>query len=98
MRAPALTEALRSLAMEIRLDPRVRIARDAGERVARHLAVDDHPDTIAGSEDGVEIVRDHDDGELELLAQIHEQFVERRGADRIEARRGLIEHQQYRIE
>ena len=54
----------------------MRIPSDAFQRVAGHLSVDDHPDTIAGSEDGVEIVRDHDDGEPQLLAQDHEEFVE----------------------
>src|SRR6187549_2971356 len=92
------TEALRALSVEISLDPGVRVARDALERVAGHLTVDNHPDTIAGSEDGVEIVRDHDDGEPELLAQIHEQFVEGGGTDGIETRRGLIQHEQVWIE
>ena len=84
--------------MEIRLDPRVRVADDAFQGVARHLAVDDHPDTIAGSEDRVEVVRDHDHGEIELLAQVHQQLVEGGGADRVEARRGFVEQQQARVE
>ena len=67
-----------ALAVEIRLDPRVWIADDAVQRIDFIMRVDDHADTIAGTEDGVQIVRDHDDGELELLLQIHDQLIERR--------------------
>ena len=71
---------------------------DALERIDFHFAVDDHPDTIAGTEDRVQIVRDHDDSQLQLLLQIQYQLVELGGADRVEPGRRLIEEQQARIE
>src|SRR3984893_5203331 len=88
----------RTLAMEIGLDPRIGVLDDPIERIDFHAMVDNHPDTIAGTEDGVQIVRDHDDGEPQLLLQIQYQLVELGGADRVEARSGLIEKQQARIE
>ena len=39
-------------------------------------------------------MRDHDDREPELLAQVHEQFVERGGADRVQAGGRFVEHEQ----
>jgi hypothetical protein len=42
-----------TLAVEIGLDPRVWVVDDAGERIDFHMAVHDHPDTIAGAEDRV---------------------------------------------
>jgi ABC-type uncharacterized transport system YnjBCD ATPase subunit len=56
-----------ALAVEIRLNPRIRIFDDAIERIDFHMTVDNHPDTIAGPEDGVQIVRDHDNGEPQFL-------------------------------
>src|ERR1700738_4457220 len=88
----------RTLAMEVGLDPRIWVLDDAIERIDFHTLVDNHPDTIAGPEDGVQIVRDHDDSEPQLLLKIQYQLVELGGADRIQARGGLIEKQQARIE
>src|SRR5882724_8777627 len=74
-----------TLAEEIGLDPCIRIFDDAIERIDFHMTVDNHPDTIAGPEDGVQIVRDHDNGEPQLLLQIQYQLIELSGADRIQA-------------
>ena len=63
-----------------------------------HAPVHDHPDTIAGTEDSVQIVRDHDDGELQFLLQVQHQVIEGRRADRVEPRGGLIEEQQLGVQ
>src|SRR5579862_8547558 len=86
------------LAVEIGLNPRVWVVDDALERIGLHVAVHDHPYTIAGTEDAVQIVGDHDDRELELLLQEKHQVIESGGAHRVEAAGRLIEKQQYRIE
>ena len=65
-----------TLAVEISLDPRVWVVDDAFERIDFHMAVYYHPHTIAGAEDRVQIMRDHDNGQLQLLLQIKDQLVE----------------------
>jgi hypothetical protein len=55
--------ANRALAVEVGLNPRIGVLHDAIECIDFHTMIDDHPDTIAGTEDGVQIMRDHDDGE-----------------------------------
>ena len=88
----------RTLAVEIGPDPGVRVVDDALQRVRFHAPVHDHPDTIAGTEDAVQIMGDHDDGEPQLFLQVQHQLIERGRTHRIEARGGLIEKQQARIE
>src|SRR5258707_6004483 len=88
----------RTLAMEVALNPRIGVLDDAIECIDFHTMIDDHPDTIAGTEDGVQIMRDHDDGEPQLLLQIQYQLIELGGADRVQDRSRLIEEQQPRIE
>lgn len=87
-----------AFAVEVRLDPGVRVLNDAIERVAYHVAVDYHPDTIAGPEDGVQIVGDHDNGQFQLLLQIQDQVIKLRRTDRVQAGGGLIEKQQSRVQ
>src|SRR3569833_731923 len=65
-----------TLAMEISLNPGVRVAHDARERIDLHLLVHDHADTIAGPKDGVQVVRDHHDRQFELALQLHDQLIE----------------------
>ena len=78
-------------AVEIGLYPGMRMLDDALERVDFHLLIHDHADTIAGSKDRVQIVRDHHDRELQLALQVDDELVEGGGADRVETRGGLIQ-------
>ena len=70
--------------VEIRLDPRMRIATMPSSVSLVHLAIDHHADTIADAEDRVQIVRDHDDRQMQFLVQIQDQVIEGRCANRIE--------------
>src|SRR6185437_11469980 len=87
-----------ALAVKVRLYPRMRMIDDPLQRVRLHPSVDDHADTIAGAEDGIEIVRDHDHRQPQLLLQVQHQLVELRRADRIEPGGRLIEEQQPGVE
>ena len=79
--APILA-ARGTVAVEIGLDPGMRVGHDPFQAVGHHLAVHDHPDTIAGSENGVQIVGDHHHGQRQLLLQADQQLVELGRADR----------------
>ena len=70
--------------MEISLYPWMWIVDDALQRIDLHVSVDDDPDTIAGTEDTVQIVRDHNHGQAKLLLEIQHQLVEFGCADGIE--------------
>src|SRR5690606_3450557 len=87
-----------ALAVEVGLNPWMRMLDDSLERVDLHALVDDHAYAIAGAEDGIQIVRDHHDGQSKLALKINQQLVERRRADRVQPGRGLIEKQQRRVE
>ncbi len=62
--------------MEVGLDPRVWVVDDAVESIDYHVVVYYHPDTIAGAEDRVQIVRDHDNRQPQLFLQIKDQLIE----------------------
>jgi hypothetical protein len=66
---------------------------DARECVDFHAPVDNHADAIAGAKNRIEIMRDHDDGELELAMQILRELIEGSGAYGIKAGGRLIEEQ-----
>src|ERR1700739_2171852 len=87
-----------TLPVEISLDPRVWVVDDAFERIDFHMAVYYHTDTIAGAEDRVQVVRDHDNRQPQFLLQVKYQLVELGGADRVETRGGLIQKQKLRVE
>src|ERR1700733_10889709 len=87
-----------TLPVTIFLDPRVWVVDDAVERIDFHMAVYYPSDTIAGAEDRVQIMCDHDNGQLQLLLQIEDQLVELGSADRIETRSGLVQKQKLRIQ
>src|SRR2546427_7772902 len=84
--------------------PHPRILRSGQElfRVARGdhrlaLAVEEHR-VVGDGEDALELVRHHHDGGAEAVPQIEDQVVEPPRAQRVEARRGLVEEEDVRIE
>ena len=84
--------------MEVAPYPGILVVQDAGERIADHAAGDDDAHSAAGTEDRIQIVRDHHYRELQLLMQAKQQLVEGRGTDRIKSAGRLIQQQQARIE
>src|SRR6185437_808407 len=88
----------RALPVKVRLYPRMRVIDDPLQRVRLHPPVHDHADTVAGTEDGVEIVRDHHHRQPQLPLQVQHQLVELRRADRVEPGGRLVEEQQPRVE
>src|ERR1700728_722716 len=88
----------RARALEVGLNPGMRVVHDAVERVADHAAVDDDAHPTVGAIDGIQIVRNHHYRELQFALQVNHQLVEGRRTDRVEAGSRLIEEQQHRID
>jgi hypothetical protein len=84
--------------VEIFSYPRVLVILDPGERVHDHLAIDQHRDTVACPRQGVQIVGDHHDGQLERAAQIEHKLIETGRRNRVKTGGRLVEKEQYRIE
>ncbi len=63
---------------------------------ALHLAVGEHGDAVGDLPQQVEVVRDHDDGQAEQVAQLAHQLVDAAGAVRVEAGGRFVEKQQFR--
>src|SRR5581483_2779319 len=78
--------------MKVRLNPRVGVRDDALEGVDFHMPIDDHPYTIAGTEDRVQIMCDHENRQAQLFLQIQNQLVETCSADRIQTRSRLVQN------
>src|SRR5207237_3340840 len=72
----------------------LRVAR-GDHRLA--LAVEEHR-VVGDGEDALELVRHHHDGGAEAVAQIEDQVVEPPRAQRVEARRRLVEEEDVRVE
>ena len=71
---------------------------DLGKRCRDHAPIDDHTDTIAGSENAVQVMGNHHHRQREFTLQPYQQLVERRGADRIKTRGRFVEEQQPWVE
>ena len=70
-----------------------------GKRADRgHLPVGQHGDAVAIGVKRIEIVRDHEHGQAERIAQAPDQGVELLRSDRVEPGRGFVEEEQFRIE
>src|SRR6187551_2347594 len=95
---PLCREPHRAGAVEVRLDPRMRMLDDALAHILHHLAVDDHTDALADAEDRIQVVRDHHHCEVQLMLQVGYQVIEGRGTDRVKAGSGLVQEQQRRIQ
>ncbi len=54
------------------MNPRIGILKQAVQRIRDHAFVDDHADAGAGLKQGIQIVRDHDDGEPQLRMQVQQ--------------------------
>ena len=100
--APAFFLLLRrpaARAVEILADGGMIQVLEFGHRAdALHLAFAEHRDAVGDLPQQIEVVRDHDDGQAEQLAQLDHQLVDAGRAGRVEAGRRLIEKQQFRIE
>jgi hypothetical protein len=53
-------------AVKVFVDPGIRIQLNAFQSVAHHAPANDHADPAAGAKQGIQIVRDHDNRELQL--------------------------------
>src|SRR3546814_8240549 len=77
----------RARAVEILLQPGMRIAHEFVHCADLDAFVEEYRDPVAQHGEAVEIVGDHDHGQAERLTQLEDQAVELGGADRIEPRR-----------
>src|SRR4051812_19395786 len=73
------------------------------EELLRRSGLDDpalpqHGDVLGDALGGHDVVRDHDVGAAVLLVDLLDQLAQQRGADRIEARVGLVEEDDVRVE
>ena len=71
---------------------------DPLERIDDYLAIHEHRDTVARPQECVQIMRDHDDRQVQRVSQVQHEIVERSGRDGIEAGSGLVEEQDRGVE
>src|SRR5687768_8716139 len=95
----SLEDQLRAFAVEEVADERM-IVRSGFAYRSDHdeLLVGEHRDALRELDQRVEIVRDHDDGEVQLPVQSADQLHEAFAAVRIEARRRLVQEEQLGLE
>ena len=71
---------------------------DLIEGAGSSLAVYEHTDPVAQGIQGIEVMRDDDDGQVQTLAQIQNNVLELLGGNRIQTRRGLVQEEQLRVQ